>query len=148
MLPSPRIPNLWPLLQHFKLVLIYHIDYLLCSAFIIERCGHDCKHFSFRFSRGDGSPLVLLAKCRCSLGHDTGKPCLSKYITACLSSWWFKAHPSYAVCVRGRYPTTLCLESLSDFLNDRLKRVCEMGGEKKMSMKSEARASENSVFKR
>src|SRR5260221_1735974 len=87
MLLSPCIPNTWPLLQHFKLVLICHVDYLLCSALIIERCGYDCKHFSFCFSSGDASPLVLLVQCPCSLGHDTGKPCLSKYITACLSLW-------------------------------------------------------------
>src|SRR5260221_712058 len=87
MLLSPCIPNTWPLLQHFKLVLICHVDYLLCSALIIERCGYDCKHFSFCFSSGERSPLVLIAKCRCSLRHDTGIPCLSKYITACLPSW-------------------------------------------------------------
>jgi hypothetical protein len=97
MLLSPRIPSVWPLLQHFQLVLICHVDYLLCSALIIERCRYDCKHFSFCFSSGERSPLALFAKWRCSLRHDTSKPCLSKYITACLSLWWFKAQPSYAV---------------------------------------------------
>jgi len=83
MLLSPYIPNVWSLLQHFQLVLICHVDYLLCSALIIEGCGYDCKHVSICFSIGDGSPLPLLAKCPCSLRHDTGKPCLSKYITCC-----------------------------------------------------------------
>ena len=62
MLLSPRIPGVWPLLQHFQLVLICHVDYLLCSAFIIEKCGHDCKHVSFCFSRGDGSSPALFCK--------------------------------------------------------------------------------------
>ena len=50
--------------------------------------------------------------------------------------------------MRGGYPATLCLESLSDFLNDRLKRACEMQGENKMSVRAEARAIEKSAFKR
>jgi len=50
--------------------------------------------------------------------------------------------------VRDGYGTTLCLESLSDFLNDMLKRACEMEGEKKMSVKSEVRVAEKSAFKR
>src|SRR5260221_366184 len=87
MLLYPRIPNIPSLSEYVELVLICHVDYLLCSALIIERCGYDCKHFSFCFSSGDASPLVLLVQCPCSLGHDTGKPCLSKYITACLSLW-------------------------------------------------------------
>jgi len=50
---------------------------------------------------GGISPLALLAQCSCSLRHDTSKPCLSKYIIACLPSLSFKAHPSYAVFVAG-----------------------------------------------
>src|SRR5260370_1320458 len=97
MLLSPCIPNAWPLLQHFKLMLICHGVHLLCSALIIERCGYVCKHFFSCFSIGDASHLVFVTKCPCSLRHDTGKPCLSKYITACLPACWFKAHPSYAI---------------------------------------------------
>src|SRR5260370_25545553 len=96
-LPSPPIPNILSLSEYVELVLICHVVYLLCSVLIIERCGYVCKHFFSCFSIGDASPLVLDAQCPCSLRHDTGKPCLSKYITACLSLWWFKAHPSYAV---------------------------------------------------
>src|SRR5258708_7521637 len=121
MLLSPCIPSVWPLPQSFQLVLICHVEYLLCSDLIIERCGYVCKHFSFCFSSEDRSPLVLLAQWRCSLRHDTGKPCLSKYITACLSLWWFKAHLSYAVFLGCRYHTTRNLKSLSDFPNDMLK---------------------------
>ncbi len=125
MLLSPCIPSVWPLPQYFQLVLICHVEYLLCSDLIIERCGYVCKHFSFCFSSEDRSPLVLLAQWRCSLRHDTGKPCLSKYITACLSLWWFKAHLSYAVFLGCRYHTTRNLKSLSDFPNDMLKEACE-----------------------
>ena len=81
---SPRIPTVSSLLEYVKLVLICHVGYLLCSALIIERCGYDCKHVSFCFSSGDRSSLVLVAKCFCSLRHNTSKPCLSKYMVA----WW------------------------------------------------------------
>ncbi len=84
MLLFPGIPSVPSLPEHVKLVLICHVIHLLCSALIIERCGCVCKHCSLCFFIGDGRHLALVAKCRCSLGHDTGKPCLSKYMVA----WW------------------------------------------------------------
>jgi hypothetical protein len=75
MLLSPYIPNFPSLSEHVKLVLVCHVVHLLCSALIIERCGYVFKHFFSCFSIGDESPLVLVAKCFCSLRHDSGKPC-------------------------------------------------------------------------
>jgi hypothetical protein len=83
MLLSPYIPSVLSLPEHVKLVLICHVVHLLYGAFIIERCGCVCKHFFSCFSIGSGSPLERVAQCPCSLRHDTGKPCLSKYITCC-----------------------------------------------------------------
>src|SRR5260221_226073 len=60
MLLSPHIPNICSLLEHAKVLQVCQLVHLLCSALIIEGCRHDCKYFSFCFSSGDGSPLVLL----------------------------------------------------------------------------------------